>query len=954
MPYVGSVPLAVTDTVSVNVANTVTAGDLEVDSGTLSIDATNNRVGIGTTSPTGKLHIETDAGGVKLLTRGASSSTTTSNDADELLVDNAGNSGITIGSGTSNSGSIHFGDSGDNDIGKIVYNHNGNSLAFTTNTSEAMRIDSSGRVGIANTSPGSFNSQGQNLVIGSGSGDAGMTIYSGSGSGDSGNIFFADGTSGSDPVRGGVTYKHDTNQMMFRVNDANRLEIASDGKVGIGDAAPDTLLHINQGGEPPAEGMLILEANSASRQIRIQPPTDADNGFIDFRGGNLTFQDDGTEVARFQGTTGFGIGITNVTNKLDIATDSSNHIRLRSATTEAKGLSLIYDNTNDRSEIRSDQQGVNQKDLQYYALNHNFGRNASDINFKITDAGKVGIGTTSPGVLIDAAFTENTTSPPSNYGALGTVGMRITNDSVSNNQHGSALLLIANRLTTTDQAGQVSLACDVSANKTANMIFATRNGGNVEERMRLSADGKLGIGTTSPTTTLSVNGVITHIGGTASSTSDLTSGGLHFHDASTSAGDIMPITFTPSATADRARAGIGFISQAQDGSAGFAADIAFYTRGAADGSTLGTSDERMRINKDGRIGIGTATLDTNAQVQIEGAEEYFVIKHTAQMGIKLYGNDTNVIYSYDKDNNSFTGGITFNHADGTTIFNTGGSNERMRIASDGKISMGFAGTSGSVFHYIRTGANEEVVLLDATNASYGEDTLHIDNNRAATTSYNSMRITSGGDADSEFIIQGNGNVFADGSFSPGGADYAEYFEWKDGNSSSEDRRGYSVVLDSNKIVKATDSDDTSKIVGVISANPTVVGDSDIERWKQKHLTDDYGSYIYEDYTQTEWTIVEEGKDDIFHSYQTDLIPDGLTVPDNAIVTTKDEDGENLQRRKVNPDWNKDTAYISRADRKEWDTVGLMGKLRLRKGQPTGSNWIKMRDISDTVEEWLVR
>ena len=40
--------------------------------------------------------------------------------------------------------------------------------------------------------------------------------------------------------------------------------------------------------------------------------------------------------------------------------------------------------------------------------------------------------------------------------------------------------------------------------------------------------------------------------------------------------------------------------------------------------------------------------------------------------------------------------------------------------------------------------------------------------------------------------------------------------------------------------------------------------------------------------------------------------------------------------------------------KEWDTVGLMGKLRLKKGQTTGTNWIKMRDISDTVEEWVVR
>jgi hypothetical protein len=32
----------------------------------------------------------------------------------------------------------------------------------------------------------------------------------------------------------------------------------------------------------------------------------------------------------------------------------------------------------------------------------------------------------------------------------------------------------------------------------------------------------------------------------------------------------------------------------------------------------------------------------------------------------------------------------------------------------------------------------------------------------------------------------------------------------------------------------------------------------------------------------------------------------------------------------------------------------MGKLRIRKGQVTSSRWIKMRDINDSVEEWLVR
>ena len=112
--------------------------------------------------------------------------------------------------------------------------------------------------------------------------------------------------------------------------DTNTLYIDStNNRVGIGTSSPSTKLTIDEGGEPPAEGMLILQANSSSRQLRIQPPTNADNGFIDYRGGNLTFLDNGTEVARFQGSTGFEVtgtikvsdgiylGGTGTANKLD-------------------------------------------------------------------------------------------------------------------------------------------------------------------------------------------------------------------------------------------------------------------------------------------------------------------------------------------------------------------------------------------------------------------------------------------------------------------------------------------------------------------------------------------------------------------------------------------------------------------------------------------------------------
>jgi len=70
--------------------------------------------------------------------------------------------------------------------------------------------------------------------------------------------------------------------------------------------------------------------------------------------------------------------------------------------------------------------------------------------------------------------------------------------------------------------------------------------------------------------------------------------------------------------------------------------------------------------------------------------------------------------------------------------------------------------------------------------------------------------------------------------------------------------------------------------------------------------------------------------------------------------TVDDNGAKFTRRKLNPNYDESKTYVPREDRPEWDTVGLMGKLRIKKGQKTGTNWIKMRDISDTVEEWLVR
>jgi len=114
------------------------------------------KIGIGEATPLANLHI-----------KNADSGVTPPAFAETVFVENSGNSGITIGCGTSNVGSIVFGDSGDNDIGKFQYNHSSNSMEFTVNASERMRIHSNGvlsasagialGVGTANTASNVLN-----------------------------------------------------------------------------------------------------------------------------------------------------------------------------------------------------------------------------------------------------------------------------------------------------------------------------------------------------------------------------------------------------------------------------------------------------------------------------------------------------------------------------------------------------------------------------------------------------------------------------------------------------------------------------------------------------------------------------------------------------------------------------------------------------------------------------
>jgi hypothetical protein len=291
---------------------------------------------------------------------------------------------------------------------------------------------------------------------------------------------------------------------------------------------------------------------------------------------------------------------------------------------------------------------------------------------------------------------------------------------------------------------------------------------------------------------------------------------------------------------------------------------------------------------------------------------------TTRMTIAANGNLTYDSLSYDAaaDQMTINNGLFLSSGyirSGAADFSLGtASNGVMFTLDDSANRIGFGTSTPDVkFDFEGNSASTYECYIKNTNSSYTgyAKVLNVGSYTGGSVNWSPFQTLSGngsGFSDIEHHLRGDGNGYCDGSWNGGGADYAEYFEWKDGNPSDEERRGFSVVLDGDKVVKATSS--TTDIIGVVSSNPSMVGNSDMEAWKQKYLRDDYGGY--------DWG----------------------------------EDGY----RKPNPAYDDSLTYVRREFRKEWGIIGLMGRCRLTKGEPTNPNWIKLRDISATVEEWLVR
>lgn len=135
--------------------------------------------------------------------------------------------------------------------------------------------------------------------------------------------------------------------------------------------------------------------------------------------------------------------------------------------------------------------------------------------------------------------------------------------------------------------------------------------------------------------------------------------------------------------------------------------------------------------------------------------------------------------------------------------------------------------------------------------------------------------TSANDRKNSFYVTADGTTYAK-VYNTTGADYAEYFEWADGNPDGEDRRGLLVKLVGDKIAAAHGDE----ILGAVSARPSVIGNACEEHWHGKYKLDVFGDYIL------------------------------------------DDDG----KPQLSDDYDPEREYIPRSKRREWAPVGMVGRL----------------------------
>jgi len=660
-------------------------GNIAVDTDTLFVDATTDRVGVGTTSPNTLLELS-KATGSATISPTELRLTTTTNAADWDTTNSWARLAFYTNDITGDAPGVMA------SVGAVASSVDGGEntrLAFFTAEPhlERMCVDRYGNVGIGTTSP-----QYQLDVDGGtteGAGDVMLRLMGAVNR--TGKLIL--GRSGNSDIRSHAIEVNNNsgganNFMKFLVHDGGssspyetRTEVMTllgDGNVGIGTTSPNRQLQIY---------------GDSSNYFSFSP-TEADD----------TSVDDKTNFGATSMRKQMMMRLNNRNWYWGIVNNASNYL----------GLGADGGGGND-----PDIQCVFQNDGTFWTKN-------------IRTSGNVGIGTTSPIAALDInGGAENNTTPalsirgglydPSDLYVLNTYNVntgvgyaaKVIGVNIKNKVETDNTVQIRNNVGGITSAGAIYLGSDDVNQGIFGVLGGTGTvGSTLAEYLTVKGNGNVGIGTNNP-------GVKLQVGGNAETTPQY----IRIRgERVNAAGDICGIQMYNSANSgDR---GNSRITNSR-GANNYGSNLEFWTN--PDSNAPAT--EKMRITSTGNVGIGTAsptqTLDVNGSVRQRGANTY--LDWAERRIIMNYDNTYRQGIKFSTGTREMTLFSTTGDSGGSIIFKTragGGSSdtdygtERMRITGGGNVGIG-TNSPGYKLHVNGSMKNNNPCFYARRNATQG-------------------------------------------------------------------------------------------------------------------------------------------------------------------------------------------------------------------------------------------
>jgi hypothetical protein len=626
---------------------------------------------------------------------------------------------------------------------------------------ERMRIDSSGNVGIGTTSPdyllhleksGTIMAQ----LKATDSNQAYMKFVNST----TGDGAFTDGLLfGLDTDESAVLWNYEATALRFATSGTERMRIDSSGNLGIGETSPSTKVEIKQTNNDIYQLTLYNNNISTTSKARIGNWNDEIKISSNYmQSGGTKTQDntaksswvmsmgaagDAFDISRspaasttlsslmridssgnstFAGNVGIG-GNASSTHTLDLNSSSNLALRFYDSTTFKAGMQAVDTAGQMIATSAAGDFAIRSQSNMLFSTGGNTER------MRIDSSGNVGIGTDSPSKKLHIAGDSATSVITLQRTNTNTTGAYGALQWTASDDHSVAAIDV--RGDGDNEGGEITFRTTSAA--------SSNDPYGLSERMRIDSSGNVGIGTTSPYSTLSLE-----LSSATTTTGISTPAGITLQNTNTTDGNYTSIQ-NRDGNGDQ-NAEIKFFNVSHTNNQGA---IAFTTR-----SSTGEFAEKMRIDSSGVVSITNSNNGINAYVEND--------THNAVFQIKASATGKNSILWFGDSTNDQIGQIDYDHANNSMRFLTA-AGERMRITSGGLSkfksqsgSYGY-GTSYNFHEFNNDFGNQPVAMFWQASGSGSHYGINVHNNDDENDTTSRFFLGQGGSTE-RIKIYSNGNI----------------------------------------------------------------------------------------------------------------------------------------------------------------------------------------------------